>query len=174
MAKRTGGLVGIWSDEHAVLKAAKAARAAGFTKFDAISPFPIHGMDDAMGLKRSWLPWVTFFAGTFGCLFALWMQWYIAVYDWPLNIGGKPYFSLPAFIPVIFELTILIGGLVTVAALFVTVGLPKVNPPVIDPRLTDDRFALYVPENDTGYNVDKIDRLFREHGAEEIRKVAEY
>ncbi|HEX4925635.1 MAG TPA: DUF3341 domain-containing protein, partial [Bdellovibrionales bacterium] len=164
MVNKTGGLVGIWSDEHSVLKAAEAAKNAGFTKFDAITPFPVHGMDDAMGLKRSWLPWVTFVMGAFGCAFAIWLQWYVAAYDWPLNIGGKPFFSLPAFIPVAFELTVLIGGLSTVAALFYMCGLPKVNPPIIDTRLTDDKFAIFIPENDTGYNVEKIDKLFRQLG----------
>jgi len=170
----TGGLVGIWSEEHQVISAAKAVRDAGYKKFDAITPFPVHGMDDAMGLKASWLPWVTFFAGIFGCGFAVWFQWYVAAYDWPLIIGGKPFFSLPAFVPIMFELTVLIGGLSTVGALFVVCGLPKVNPPIIDPRLTDDRFAIFIPETDVGYNVEKIDKLFRQLGAEEIKKIAEF
>jgi hypothetical protein len=174
MLKTSGGLVGIWSDENQVLKAAAAVRDAGFKKFDAITPFPVHGMDDAMGLKPSFLPWITLIGGLSGCTLAIWFQWYVAAYDWPLIIGGKPFFSLPAFIPVTFELTVLIGGLSTVAGLFVVCGLPKVNPPVIDPSLTDDRFALFIPETDVGYNVEKIDKLFRQLGAEEIRKIAEY
>src|SRR5688572_5250737 len=101
---KNGGLAGIWSDEHSVLKAAEAVKKAGFTKFDAITPFPVHGMDAAMGLKPSFLPWVTFVFGSLGCFLALLFQWYVAAWDWPLNIGGKPFFSLPAFIPVTFEL----------------------------------------------------------------------
>ncbi len=174
MLKGTGGLVGIWSDQNQVLKAAAAVRDAGFKKFDALTPFPVHGMDDAMGLKASWLPWVTFIGGTTGCITALAFQWYVAAYDWPLIIGGKPFFSLPAFIPITFELTILFGGLATVGAMFVVCGLPKLNPPIIDSSLTDNRFAIFIPENDVGYNVEKIDKLFRGLNAEEIRKVAEF
>lgn len=174
MVKRNGGLVGIWSDEHAVLKAAEATRKAGFKVFDAITPFPVHGMDDAVGIKRSWLPWVTFIGGSTGCALAVLFQWYVAAYDWPLVIGGKPFFSLPAFIPITFELTVLFGGLSTVAALLVVCDLPRLMPPVIDPRLTDDRFAIFISERDEAYNVEKIDKLFRSLDAEEVKKVAEF
>ncbi|MEQ1876003.1 MAG: DUF3341 domain-containing protein [Bdellovibrionia bacterium] len=172
--RNPGGLVAIFTDEKSVLKAAEAVRKAGFTKFDAITPYPVHGMDDAMGLKASWLPWVTFIGGATGCAIAVAFQWWVAAVDWPLIIGGKPYFSLPAFIPITFELTVLFGGLSTVAALFVVCGLPKINPPIIDKSLTDDRFAIFIPDTDTGYNVEKIDKLFRTLDAEEVRKVAEF
>lgn len=171
MAK--GGLVAFFPDEHSLLDAAHKVRAAGFEKFDSYTPFPIHGMDQAIGLKPSKLPYVTFVAGLTGCLAGLGLQTYINVYDWPINIGGKPQFSLPAFVPIIFELTILFGALATVGAMIAFCGLPKANPPIIDPGITDDKFALFIPEDDRGYDIAKIDSLFKDLGAVEVRKVAE-
>lgn len=174
MAKPVSGLAGIWKNEHELLKAAQAIRAAGFEKFDAITPFPIHGMDDAIGLKRSKLPIVSFIAGLIGFLTALGFQSYVFVWDWPLNIGGKPHFPLPAFVPVLFELTVLFSALVTAGTLIAWCGLPRFNPPVIDMRLTDDKFAIFIPEDDRNFDVQKIDSLFQKLGADEIRKVREF
>ena len=130
------GVAGIWADEHELVKAAAKVREAGFQKFEAISPFPLHGIDDAMGIPRSFIPWVTFTFGLLGCSFGVWLTWWTSAVDWPLNIGGKPMWSLAAFIPVIFECTILFAALSSVAAMILVNGLPKINPPVLDPDLT--------------------------------------
>lgn len=167
-AKR--GTVGIWMDEHKLVEAAKQTRQAGFRKFDAISPFPLHGIDEAIGIPRSFIPWVTFIAGLTGCLFGLWFTWWASAVDWPLLIGGKPMWSLPAFIPVIFELTILFAALSSVGALIYICGLPQVDPPVIDPALTSHKFALFVPEDDHGYDSAKIQKMFKDLGADEVRQ----
>src|SRR4051812_41863429 len=160
MAKRIGGLLGVWGNEHKLLDAAKKIRAAGFEKFDTVTPFPIHGMDDAIGLPRSKISIVTFVAGLIGLATAIGFQSWVFIIDWPLNIGGKPQFSLPAFVPIMFELTVLFGALSTVAVMLIWNGLPRWNPPVLHPRLTDDKFGLFIPENDRGYDVAKIDQLF--------------
>ena len=164
------GIVGIWLDEHDLVKAAKKTRSAGFTKFDAISPFPLHGIDEAMEIPRSFIPWVTFIFGLTGCLLGLWLTWWTSAVDWPINIGGKPMMSLPAFIPVIFECTILLAALSSVGALIYICGLPKVDPPVIDPALTSHKFALFVPEDDSGYDAGKVEAMFKELGASEVRQ----
>ncbi len=174
MAKKIGGLLGIFDNEHDCLKAAKKIKSAGFQKFDSITPFPIHGMDDALGLPRSKVPIVSFLAGLTGCTIGVGFQWWVFNVDWPLNIGGKPNFPLPAFVPVIFELTVLISALTTVGIMLAWNGLPKFNVNTLHPRLTDDKFGIFIPENDKGYDVGKIDKLFNELGAEEIVKVAEY
>ncbi len=83
-------------------------------------------------------------------------------------------FSIPAFIPVTFELTILFAALSSVAAMFILNGLPKVDPPVIDPDLTSHKFALWVPDDEEGYSVEKVEAFLRELGAEEVKRVAEY
>ncbi|MBK9322734.1 MAG: DUF3341 domain-containing protein [Bdellovibrionaceae bacterium] len=175
MAKRSiGGIAGIWTEEHSVITAAAKTRESGFSKFDAITPYPVHGMEEACGIKRSWIPYVTFVAGLTGLLFGLWLTWWTSAVNWPINVGGKPMFSWPAFIPVIFELTVLFAALCSVAALFYVTKMPKMDPPVIDPDLTSHKFAIFVPQNDVGYDEVKIERLFKEWGAVEVKKVAEY
>lgn len=168
------GIAGIFVDEHKTVAAANRCREMGFKKFDAITPYPVHGMEEAVGIKRSMIPWVTFFGGLFGCGIGLALTIWVSAYDWPINIGGKPLISLPAFIPICFELTILCAALSSVAAFGYYSGIPKIDPPVIDPDLTSHKFAVYVPSDDVGYDEGKIENLFREMGAVEVKKVAEY
>lgn len=164
------GLAGIWLDEHALVKAAAEVRKAGIKNFEALSPFPIHGIDEAMGIPFSFIPWVTFIFGFIGFAFGVWFTWWTSAVDWALNIGGKPFFSVPAFVPVMFELTILFAALSSVATLFVKCGLPQIDPPVIDPALTSHKFALWVPESGPGYSAAQVEKLFRDHGAVEIKR----
>lgn len=164
------GVAGIWSDEHQLVHAAKKVREAGFKKFDAVSPFPLHGIDEAMGIPRSFIPWVTLLFGLAGGSFGAWFTWWTSAVDFPLNIGGKPLWSLAAFIPVIFETTILFAALSSVAAMILINGLPKVDPPVIDPDLTCSKFALFIPEDDNGFDVAKVEKLFKELGASEVKR----
>jgi hypothetical protein len=169
-----GGVAGIFLDEETVVNAARKVRESGFSKFDAISPYPIHAMEDACGIKRSPIPYVTFGAGVVGLLAGLALTYYTSVIDWPINVGGKPLFSLPAFIPIIFELTVLFAALSSVGAFFYLCGMPKVDPPVIDKDLTCHKFAIFIPENETGYNSERVEKMLTELGAVEIKKMAEY
>ena len=153
--EKPGGVVGYFKDEDDLLEAAKATFSAGYRSFDTISPFPIHGMDDAMGLKRSIVPWFTFFAGLTGCVFATWFQWWTSAVDYPVNIAGKPFFSLPAFVPIIFEITVLFAGLASFGAVLLLCRLPKIDPPILNTELTCHKFALYISENDPKYNSDQ-------------------
>ncbi len=170
MAKYQSGTAAIFLTEEQVVKAAQKVKDSGFTKFDAISPYPIHGMEEACGIKRSWIPYVTFAMALFGLTCGLLLTWWTSAVNWPLNVGGKPFFSLPAFIPIIFELTILFAALCSVAALFYACGLPKVNPPIIDLDLTSHKFAIFIPTNDTGYDEKKVEEMFRALGAAEVKK----
>jgi len=173
--KRTiGGTAGIFLKESQVLAAARKVRESGFIKFDAISPYPVHGMEEACGIQRSFIPYVTFGAGCLGLLAALALVYYTSVVDWAINVGGKPMFSLPAFIPIMFELTILFAALASVGTLFVVCKMPRVDPPVIDPDLTCHKFAIFIPENDVGYSAERVEKLLKELGASEVKKMAEY
>lgn len=175
MAQKTiGGIAGIWMDEHKVVAAARKTREAGFVKFDAITPYPVHGMEEACDIKRSSIPYVTFIAALVGGSSGLLLTWWTSAVNWPLNIGGKPFFSLPAFIPIIFELTILFAALSSVVALFYHAKMPRSCPPVIDPDLTCHKFAIFIPENDKGYDAGKIEQMFKSLGATEVKKVSEY
>jgi len=170
MAKYKEGIAGIFITEESILKAAQTVREAGFKKFDVISPFPIHGMEEACDIKRSWIPWVTFIAGFTGLTAGLLLTWWTSAVNWPINVGGKPYFSLPAFIPIIFELTILFAALCSVGALIFAAGLPKMDPPVIDPDLTCHKFAVFIPTDDNGYDEQKVQSLLAGLGAAEVKK----
>ena len=174
MAKRQSGVAGIFSDDDKILEAAAKMRDAGYKKFDAITPFPVHGMEEAVGIKRSGIPYVTFVAALVGLGVGMGFQYWASAVSWPINVGGKPLFSIPAFIPVAFELTILFAALASVGTMFFLNGLPKLNPPIIDPDLTSHKFALWVPDNEVGYSVEKVEAFLKELGAEEIKRVAEY
>lgn len=172
MAK--GGVVGIWMDDHELVKAAAKVRDAGYKKFDAITPFPVHGLEEAIGIQRSVLPWITFFAGLVGLAAAVALEYWTSAVDWPLNVGGKPFFSGPAFVPIMFELTVLFAALCTVGGMFVITRLPKVDPPIIDPDLTSHKFAIFIPENEVGYDANRAEQLLMGLGALEVRRITEY
>ena len=173
--KQSGGVAGLWTDEEKVLKAAKTLRDAGYKNFDTITPYPVHGMEEAMGIKRSPIPWVTFIFGLTGCFLGLYFQYWTSAVSWPVNVGGKPMFSLPAFIPVTFELTILFAALSSVGAMFYLNGLPKINPPVIDKDLTSHKFAIWIPDGKSPrQSRDKAENFLKDLGAEEIKRIEKY
>lgn len=161
-------LAGIWSDEDSFLSAIKELKQRGYKKISAITPCPVHGLEDLLEIKRSWIPWVTFVFGSTGCLFGLWFTWWTSAVDWPLIVGGKPFWSLPAFIPVIFECTILLGALSSVAALFYACKIPSVDPPVLDKDLTSHKFALYFSLKDKRLSTGELEKAFLAVGAEKI------
>lgn len=138
------GVIGFFTDSAPLVEAARKVREAKIRDFDCYTPFPVHGLDQAMGLKRSPLPYVTFLAGLTGLCLAFSFEYWTSAVDWPLIVGGKPMNSWPAFVPIMFELTVLLGGLSTVAALFLICGLPNVTRRAFDPSITRDRFALVI------------------------------
>ena len=165
------GIVGIFKAPGQLLHAAEQVRDRKFKRFDAFTPFPVHGLEHAMGLKRSFLPWVTFIAGLTGLAIGTGFQIWTSAFDWPLNVGGKPFISLPAFVPIMFELTILLAGLATAGVMIITCGLPNLKAKIIDPRLTDDHFALFISSDDPLYREAEISELFKKAGANEVRMV---
>ena len=151
-------------NEKSFLKAAQGA--IKIKDLDAITPYPVHDLERILNIKRSWIPWVTFIFGLMGLLAGLALTYYTSVVSWPLVIGGKPFFSLPAFIPVIFECTVLFSALASVAALFYACDLPRVNPPILDKDLTSHKFALYCPVKEN--SEDEVRQIFRKYGVEKI------
>ena len=101
--KYASGMAAIFDTEAQILLAARKTRDMGFKKFEALSPYPIHGMEEACAITRSWIPFVTFGAALTGLTSGLWLTWWTSVVSWPINVGGKPFWSLPAFIPIVFE-----------------------------------------------------------------------
>jgi hypothetical protein len=165
------GLLGIFTNEHQLMEACREVKNRNYKNFDAFTPFPVHGLDEAMGIKRSAIPYVTFVAGLTGCTLGALLQWWTSAVDWPINIGGKPMAAWPAFVPVCFELTILLGGLSTAGALFYFCGLPNVKRTSIDLSFTDDRFGLFLGEDDALFNPSEWEAFLKKHGAVEVRRV---
>lgn len=172
-ASRAHGAVAYFSTSSEILAAAKSATAKGFSDVEAYTPFPIHGMDDALGLKPSIVPWATFLGGLTGFLTAVFLQVWTSAVDWPINVGGKPYVSGPAFIPICFELTVLLGGLSTAGFMFLLNGLPSMKQNPFDPRISDDRFALYVPFRGQKAGESEVQSFLNALKAEKVTLVTE-
>jgi hypothetical protein len=162
-------LVATFSDPDRLVHAVSMVRGEKLRVHDVYAPYPIHGLDAAMGLRRTRLPVVTLFAGLFGLTFALSMQFYANVLDWRLNVGGKPDNSTLAFVPITFELTVLLGALSTVAALLVRARLyPGKEPQLAAEGVTDDVFALVLRLPETAFARRRVDKILIECGATQI------
>ena len=173
MATKAHGAVAYFKSPDAIVKAAKETRLKGFKNFDSYTPFPIHGMDEALGLKPSIVPWATLFCGLTGFITAVYLQVWTSAIDWPINVGGKPMVSWPAFIPITFELTVLLAGLGTAAFMFFLNGLPNGKPNPFDLRTTDDRFALYVPFEGQSVSQSEVEAFLKTLHAENVALVTE-
>jgi hypothetical protein len=170
MAKYQSGLAAVFTTEEQLLQAANKMRQMGLKHFEAISPYPIHGMEEACGIKRSWIPFVTFGAGVTGMGLGTWLPWFTSAVDWPIIVGGKPFWSLPAFIPITFELTILFAALASVGAMILACGLPKIDPPVIDPDLTSHKFAIFVPRGKNSVSQAEVRKALEALAPEQIKE----
>jgi hypothetical protein len=167
------GLLALYEDPDTILAAAKKAKQAGFTRWDVFTPFPVHGMDEAMGMGRSFVPWVTLGAGLVGMGTALFIQFGTMVYSWPNNFGGKPAGGWPSFVPITFEMTVLFAGITTAFVALVVGGVFKWKKPKLDPDLTCHRFGIYVDASDPKYDGKKSRALLESTGAVEVRLVKE-
>jgi mono/diheme cytochrome c family protein len=171
------GWMAEYDDENKFLEAARKVRDSGYTKTDAFAPFPVHGIDEALGIKPTVLPWFTLIAGATGTTTALVMQIWMNAVDYPYIISGKPFISLPAFIPVTFELTVLFAAFTTVFAMLGLNGLPKFSNPVFTnpkfDRVTDDRFFIWVDSRDKYFNSDKVKALLENTSPLNVEEVRE-
>lgn len=166
------GVIGLFADPHELMEGATAVRKAHFHGLDAFTPYPVHGIDKILGIKKSWISVVTLCFAVFGCFAGLYLQIWTSSVDWPLNIGGKPMNSVPAFIPITFEMTILFGGIATFLAALTFCGLLRGKKAIADPRVSSDAFALWVPTTEA-QQIEKVQGLLKEHGAYEVRVVTE-
>ena len=157
---------GTFDSEDNVIAATRALREEDYKITDVYTPYPIHGIDEAMGIKRSKLTWICFLAGLTGATLALYFQFWTSAVDWPLNVGGKPYNSLPAFIPIAFEITILFAGLGVVAALLIRCGLlPGKRADRPPAAVTDNEMVISVRLKTSRHTVDEARTLLLKHGA---------
>lgn len=154
---------------------AKTVNKNGYKKYDTFSPFPIHGMDKAMSLQKSKLGWIVFSHGLLGFTGALSMIYYMMVIDYPLNISGKSLMNIPAWIPVTFELTILLSAFGAVFGMFFLNGLPRLNHPLFSSKnfkkATNDGFFICIEANDPQFEPEKVQNLLSEAGATNIEEI---
>lgn len=146
-------LVGSFDHEEDLLEAIARVREQGWRIVDVYVPYAVHGLDQALGLQPSRLPWVAFGAGALGVALTLWFQFWTTAVDWPLNVGGRPWNSLPAFVPVTFEMMVLFAGLGIVLAFLIRCRLyPGKKPELSFPGVTDNRFVLVLQERDAAFD----------------------
>ena len=149
-----------------VYHAAEKVRDAGYEKWDVHTPFPVHGMDRAMGMPDSRVGWIVLICGITGCLSAFLLMWWTNGHDYPYIIGGKPGFSLPSMMPVMFELTVLLSGFGAVFGMLGLNQLPKHHHPLFYSerfdRVTDDRFFISIEAADEKFDLTETRALLEE------------
>jgi mono/diheme cytochrome c family protein len=158
--------VGVFEQEGDVVAAAEAAREHGLYIADVYTPYAVHALDRALGLRPSRLSGACLLFGLLGAGVALWLQFWTSAVDWPLNVGGRPWNSLPAFVPVTFELMVLCAGLGGVATFLAVSRLyPGKGARLAYPGVTDNRFVLVLKEADAAFDAGSTRRLLEHHGA---------
>ena len=157
------GLLAEYHTPTEILAASRKVRDAGFSRWDTYTPFPVHGIDKAMGIRMTILPWIVLGAGLTGLATAILLQWWTNGYDYPWLISGKPIWSIPANVPIMFELTVLFSGITALVAMLVLNNLPFPSHPLDFvrrfARSTDDRFFLFVEAADPKFDEDATKAL---------------
>lgn len=169
------GLLAEFSNPHTLLHAAEAMREKGYRYYDTHSPFPIHGMDRAMGLGNSKVGFFSLGGGLTGLAVGYLLQWWTSAVDYPINISGKPFFAVEPSVPIMFELTILFAAFGAVAGMFALNGLPRPYNPLFYSerftRATDDGFFLHVAASDDKFDEEDTAKTLREIGALNVELV---
>jgi hypothetical protein len=165
-----------FADSTALVEAAKRTQAEGYRKYDAYSPFPIHELFEAMEVDDKRLPFLVLMGGVFGCLAGFGLCYWVSVIAYPLNIGGRPFNSWPSFIPVTFEVTILLASLTTVLALVVLNGLPMPYHPVFNvqrfrERASQDGLFLAIEADDPKFDRERTRTFLQGLGATEVNEI---
>ena len=162
---------GVFEREEDLVRAAETVNRAGWGIVDIYTPYAMHETSRLLGLARSRLPRAAFVFGALGVSLALWFQFWASAWDWPINVGGRPWNSLPAFVPVAFEMMVLFAGLGVVLAWLVLCRLfPGKKAVLSSPRVTDDRFVLEVQKSGPESDPEAIRRLLRECHASDLEE----
>lgn len=174
---RLFGYLAEFETVNALVDACEQVRDAGYSRWDAHTPFPVHGLDGAMGLRTTKLPWAVFFAGATGACLGLLMQWWMNAVDYPLNISGKPLFSIPANIPITFEVTVLFSAITAFVGMLAFNGLPRLHHPVFQSerfrRVTCDRFFISIEARDPEFRAHETRDFLASLGAAQVESLEE-
>lgn len=175
LPKKLHGLMAEFVEHDQLLHAARKAYAEGYRSIDAFSPFPIEGLAEAIGHEHTNVPLVTLIGGMIGGLGGYFMEWIANTHLYPLNIGGRPFNSWPNFIPITFELTILLSSLTAFLAVFVFNKLPQLHHPVFNvpefSRASIDRFFLLIEAEDPEFDIEHTRAFLEKLGAHKVSEV---
>lgn len=172
----TYGLLASFDSPEKLYHATVKAREEGYVAMDAYSPFPIEGLPDELGTRDDRVPWIVFICGMGGAAVGFLLQVYVHMFDYPMNVGGRPDFSWPSFIPVTFEFGILCAAFGALIGMLVLNGLPRPYHPLFNSKLfervTDDRFLLCIESKDPMFDKVKTREFLEGLGAETVEEVA--
>jgi hypothetical protein len=171
----TFGLLAQFANPESLVQACAGVREEGFSRWDAHTPFPIHGLDRAMGVRRSWVSAFVLVMGLGGAALGMLLQWWVATTAYPLVISGKPFFSWPAFVPVTFEVGVLFGALAAVFGMLGLNQLPMLYHPLFNSKqfekVSDDGFFLSIEAGDPKFDERATVELLERAGALEVELV---
>ena len=171
------GVMGEFGSPEELIHAAKSVREAGYRRIDAYAPFPIEGLSEALGLKHNLVPTLTLTGGLLGGVGGFLFQYWVAALAYPMNIGGRPLNSWPAFIPVTFELTVLGASLFSVFGMLALNRLPQPHHPVFNVErfsyASTDRFFLCIETRDPKFHLEETSRLLQSLHAHHVTEVAD-
>ncbi len=171
------GLLAEYATPAAIYEACEKVRDAGYRRWDSYTPFPVHGLDKAMGLPPSRIPFIVAAAGFLGAGAGMLLQYYTSVVDYPWVVSGKPYFSWPAFLPITFELGVLFGAFGAVLGMLGSNRLPQLYHSLFHSkrfeRATDDKFFIGIEATDPKFDLEKTAAFLREIGATHVERVKE-
>ncbi len=177
MDRKIYGLMAEFDTATQMVEAARKIREAGYKKTDGFSPFPLHEIDEALGIKRSILPYLVFGGAVVGAIAGLGLQYFVHVQDYPLIVGGRPFFSLPSFIPATYELTILFAGFTAVFGMLFLNGLPQPYHPVFNvPRFalaSREKFFLLIETKDAKFDYEETRSFMQSLNPQEVFDVEE-
>ncbi len=169
------GLMAEFDSPEALVAAARSAFAEGFRKMDGYSPFPVDGLAEALGFHRTRVPLIVLIGGIIGCLGGFFLQYWVSVIDYPINVGGRPLNSWPSFVPVTFELTILIAALSAFLGVLALNGLPMPYHPVFNvdrfELASRNRFFLCIESGDPKFDSDRTRKFLESVGSQGVYEV---
>lgn len=175
--KKVFGVLAEFRNPKELIDAAAAVEKSGYNKYDTYAPFPIHGMEKAMGLKKSPLGWIVLAGGLAGMIGAITLMIWVMAYEYPMNISGKPLINLPVLVPITFELTVLLSAFAATFGMFALNNLPRLHNPLFSverfKKASDDGFFVCIEAEDDLFNEEKVKSLFQDAGSTHIETVYE-
>ena len=173
--KNVHGILAEFRNPKELIDAAKMVKDSGYNNFDTYAPFPIHGMEKAMGLKDSLLGWIVLAGGLAGMIGALALMIWVMGYEYPLNISGKPYINIPVYVPITFEMTVLFAAFAATFGMFALNKLPRFHNPLFNverfKKASDDGFFICIEASDDLFSENEVSKLFTDFGATHIETV---